>query len=256
MTKYTLIALFCLACAGTITIATAAPTGYNTGDSCQYTFENEELALDAIDEADGVWLELATGKPLDGTVCIAFEGVINPELGWSAHISLSKGKLVSSRLFTHDGALHSTAFYVDGKPVSGFCGNGRELKPDEINKVDNFGTAYDMNCMTDRGPIRRNPSADKCQYDFNDDVIRGEQPRQLLSKATNEPITGIVCMEYADGDAVDSYKNGVPDGISRIYNKHGILISEVTYKDGKRHGIYRLYDSNGILKMESIKVEE
>lgn len=45
-------------------------------------------------------------------------------------------------------------------------------------------------------------------------------------------------------------KDGVEDGLTKIYDKNGKIIKEIPYKDGKVHGVYRQYDEGGTWRTE------
>jgi antitoxin component YwqK of YwqJK toxin-antitoxin module len=206
---------------------------------------------DDVDYTDGIYTYASTGEPLNCTYRTKDRhGTLVGKLVFR------DGRHAREDMFTHSGALHGIVLYGDdGKPASGICGDGRELK---LGELQYFASNSELeNCMTDQAPIRLNITADTCDY-TRDDVTNYMFSDPVLSKATHEPITGTLCVYYRSSDYgyyIATYKNGIQDGIARRYNSSGILQREIPYTNGKANGIARVYDNNSILQEENTYVD-
>ena len=69
-------------------------------------------------------------------------------------------------------------------------------------------------------------------------------------------IKGLFCLKISktpysgkvEGEAVGTFKDGLPDGIWREYSKDGILLSETNYENGILNGKFFNYFREGQLK--------
>tara|TARA_B100000767_G_C19666559_1_gene493368 strand:- start:55 stop:864 length:810 start_codon:yes stop_codon:yes gene_type:complete len=68
----------------------------------------------------------------------------------------------------------------------------------------------------------------------------------IYSEKTNKPINGI--LEYSSKSGAHyetSYKNGIKNGVHKIYDEDMRLIKRENYQDGTLHGLYESFDPNG-----------
>ena len=80
-------------------------------------------------------------------------------------------------------------------------------------------------------------------YNSYDDEI-------LVLKSTKEPVNGIVCSYYNNGNVSVEYpyKDGKKEGVQRSYYESGRLESEAHYNNDKVEGIVNLYYESGKLQ--------
>lgn len=77
----------------------------------------------------------------------------------------------------------------------------------------------------------------------SNDVMKEYGNTRVIKKSN--PLTGKVIEYFPNGDLVfeKEYKNGIQEGITRIYsNSNGGLEEQMFYKNGKLHGKYSKYD--------------
>lgn len=95
------------------------------------------------------------------------------------------------------------------------------------------------------------PSA---RIDIDDPEVDMDHGQRLLYRG--QPFTGEV--EERSGGAVislDSYVDGVQDGLSREWYKDGTLRSEATVREGRPVGVAREWHPNGELASEQVFAE-
>ena len=69
----------------------------------------------------------------------------------------------------------------------------------------------------------------------------------IYSEKTNKPINGILKYSSKSDFAhyETSYKNGIKNGVHKIYDEDMRLIIRENYQDGTLHGLYESFDPNG-----------